>query len=98
MNRLGARDEREAGIDLAADRIAYIVLSFGILAIAMWRAWTLEESSWDLLGLLILSGVIGTGYRISRRATSTRLVSVVALAAVLGVIVAVGIGLALQNR
>ena len=33
MNHLVPRDEREQGIDRAADRLAYLVLSFGLLAI-----------------------------------------------------------------
>jgi hypothetical protein len=98
MNPLSVRDEREVGVDLAADRLAGIVLSFGILAIVAWRAFTQDESSWDLLGLLILSGVVGMGYRVTRQATSKRLFSVMALAAVIAVVVAVVLGLAFQNR
>jgi hypothetical protein len=70
MTRLVVRDERESAVDLIADRLAAIVLSFGILAIVAWRAFVDSESSWDLLGLLILSGLVGTGYRFGKRATS----------------------------
>lgn len=89
MNPLIARDERELSIDLAADRLAVMVLSFGILAIVAWRAFVDREASWDLLGLLILSGLVGTGYRVGKRATSMRLVSVMALAGVIALVVAV---------
>jgi hypothetical protein len=98
MNRLTVRDEREVGVDLAADRLAGIVLAFGILVIVAWRAFTLDEASWDLLGLLVLSGVVATGYRVTRRASSTRLISVMAIAAAIGMAVAVVLGLAIQNR
>lgn len=98
MNRLTVRDEREVGVDLAADRLAGIVLSFGILAIVAWRAFTQEEASWDLLGLLILSGVVGLGYRISSRASSRQLVSVMVLAAAIGMVVAIVLGFAIQGR
>lgn len=37
MNHLVPRDEREQGIDHAADRLAYLVLSFGLLAIVAYR-------------------------------------------------------------
>jgi hypothetical protein len=98
MNRLIVRDEREVGVDLAADRLAGIVLSFGILAIVAWRAFTQDEASWDLLGLLVLSGVVATGYRVTRQVSSKRLLSVMALAAVIGMAVAIVLGLTIQNR
>jgi uncharacterized membrane protein len=97
MNRLISRDEREQAIDLAADRLAVMVLSFGILAIVAWRAFVDSEASWDLLGLLILSGIVGTGYRVGKRATSVRLVSVMALAAVIALVVAIVLAVALPR-
>jgi uncharacterized membrane protein HdeD (DUF308 family) len=97
MNRLMPRDEREMGIDLAADRLAVLVLSFGILAIVAWRAFADKEASWDLLGLLVLSGLVGTGYRFGKRATSVRLVSVMALAAGIAAVVAIVLAVTLPR-
>lgn len=97
MNRLISRDEREQAVDLAADRLAVVVLSFGILAIVAWRAFADSEASWDLLGLLILSGIIGTGYRFGKHATSVRLISVMALAAVIALVVAIVLAVALPR-
>ena len=51
MNHLVPRDEREQGIDRAADRLAYLVLSFGLLAIVAYRSVVDGAASWDLLGL-----------------------------------------------
>lgn len=97
MTRLVARDERESEVDLVADRLAAIVLSFGILVIVAWRAFVDSESSWDLLGLLILSGLVGTGYRFGRRTGSVRLVSVMAVAAVVAAVVAVVLAVVVRN-
>jgi uncharacterized membrane protein HdeD (DUF308 family) len=97
MNRLIARDERERSVDLAADRLAVLVLSFGILAIVAWRAFADREASWDLLGLLVLSGVIGTVYRYSKQATSVRLVSVMTLAGVIALITAIVLAVTLPR-
>ena len=33
------RDERETGIDRAADRFAYLVLSYGLLLLAAYRSF-----------------------------------------------------------
>ena len=70
MNDLAARDEREQGIDRAADRVAYLVLSFGLLAIVAYRSFMDGAASWDLLGLVVLGGLVGTVYRLARRAVS----------------------------
>jgi hypothetical protein len=71
MNRFTPRDEREVGVDLAADRLAVMVLSYGLLVIVAVRGVILHESSWDLLGLLVLSGVVGFAYR-ARKGAATR--------------------------
>jgi hypothetical protein len=72
MDRLTARDERETSVDQAADRLSYLVLSFGLLVIAAYRSFIDREASWDLLGLVILGGLVGTAYRTRQRAVSRR--------------------------
>ena len=72
MNDLKVRDEREISVDQAADRLAYLVLSFGLLAIVAYRSFTAGEASWDLLALLVLGGLVGAAYRIQKRAVSRR--------------------------
>lgn len=91
------RDERESAVDLVADRLAVTVLSFGILVIVAWRAFVDNQASRDLLGLLILSGVVGTGYRFGKRTASVQLVSVMAVAAVISAVVGIGLGLYLHR-
>jgi hypothetical protein len=72
MNRLTLRDEREISVDQAADRLSYLVLSFGLLAIVAYRSFIDREASWDLLGLVLLGGLIGTAHRARQRAVSRR--------------------------
>jgi hypothetical protein len=72
MNHLMARDERENSVDQAADRWAYLVVSFGLLVIVAYRSFADGEASWDLLGLVVLGGLVGTVYRIQKRAVSQR--------------------------
>ncbi len=57
------RDERTVAVENASYRIAYLVLSYGLLLIVVYRGFFLKESSWDLLGLVILSGGIATLYQ-----------------------------------
>lgn len=70
MNHLVSRDERESSVDHRGDRLAYLVLSFGLLAIVAYRSFVDGAASWDLLGLVVLGGVVGTLYRVTQRAVS----------------------------
>ena len=89
MNQLVPRDEREQGIDRAADRLSYLVLSFGLLAIVAYRSFVDGAASWDLLGLIVLGGLVGTIYRLTRRAVSREWTIVAAGTALVALVVAV---------
>ena len=92
MDRLMPRDERETSVDQTADRLSYLVLSFGLLAIVAYRSLVDHAASWDLLGLVILGGLVGTAYRMRRRVASRRwglvALGTVALAVAVAAIVA----------
>lgn len=88
MNRLIVRDEREIGVDQAADRLSYLVLSFGLLAIVAYRSFVHHEASWDLLGLVLLGGLIGSAYRARQQAVSRRWAAVLAGTAAVALVVA----------
>ena len=72
MTRLMARDEREARIDDSADRIAYLVLSYGLLAIVAYRGLVERVASWELLALVVLGGVVGLAERLRHGVASPR--------------------------
>lgn len=67
MTSLIPRDEREQSIDLAADRLAFLVVCYGALILAAYRSFALGEEVWDLLGLVVLGGVSGLAYRLQKR-------------------------------
>ena len=88
MNRLLVRDEREISVDQAADRLSYLVLSFGLLAIVAYRSFADGAASWDLLGLVVLGGLVGTLYRVAQRAVSREWTIVAVGTAVVALVVA----------
>lgn len=97
MYRLTVRDEREEAVDRAADRLGYLVLAFGLLAIVAYRSFVRGEASWDLLGLVVVSGVVGAAYRWSRGVLTRGALlllgaAVLAATLVAAVIVVTGIG------
>lgn len=57
------RDERTVAVENASYRLAYIGISFGVLLSVIYRGFVLNQSSWDLLALVILSSGIATLYQ-----------------------------------
>ena len=61
------RDERTVAVENAGYRWSYHVLAFGVLGLAAYRAFARHDQSWDLIGLVVASGVVSTLYQASRR-------------------------------
>ena len=97
MQGLVPRDERELAVDLAADRLSYLVLSFGLLGIVAWRSFANGEAPWDLLALVILGGVAGTLFRAWRGAVSGRWLVVGIATTGIALVVALVVGLGLRR-
>ena len=87
MERLSVRDEREVSVDRAADRLAYVVLSFGLLAVVAYRSFVEGVASWELLGLILLGGAVSTAYRLWQGVLTRQAVLVMALAALIALVV-----------
>ena len=71
-----SRDERTVAVEHASYRLAYLFLSYGLLVLVGYRAWVRGESSWDLFALIILGGLVATGYQASHRVLGRRWVAV----------------------
>jgi hypothetical protein len=71
-NQSVVRDERTVSIENSSYRWAYLLLSFGLLGIVAYRGFVWRESSWDLLALVVLSGVMTTLYQGAHRVLSRR--------------------------
>jgi hypothetical protein len=87
MDRLLVRDEREVSVDRAADRLAYVVLSFGLLAVVAYRSFVEGVASWELLGLTLLGGMVSTGYRLWQGVLTRQAALVLALTALIALVV-----------
>lgn len=95
MDRLLVRDEREVSVDRAADR-AYVVLSFGLLAVVAYRSFVEGVASWELLGLVLFGGAVSTGYRLRERVLTRQAALVLALTAVAALVVGAVVALGLR--
>lgn len=87
MERLSVRDEREVSVDRAADRLAYVVLSLGLLAVVAYRSFVEGVASWELLGLVLLGGAVSTGYRLWQGVLTRQAVLVLGLTALIALVV-----------
>jgi hypothetical protein len=87
MDRLLVRDEREASVDRAADRLAYVVLSFGLLAVVAYRSFVDGVASWELLGLVLFGGAVATGYRLWQGVLTRQAVLVLSFTALIALLV-----------
>lgn len=66
------RDERTEAVENASYRLAYLVVSFGLLAAVVYRALALDESSWDLIALVVIGGLAATVYQGRRGVLTSR--------------------------
>lgn len=82
------KDERTTAVENASYRWSYLVISFGLLLDVMYRSFFRQEASWDLLGLVILAGLVGTLYQSSQKILTRRWVIWAALTAVIAAVVA----------
>jgi hypothetical protein len=89
VKHLLVRDEREAAVDRAGDRLGYLVLSFGILVIVAYRSFAMDEASWELLGLVVAGGIVAAGYRAVNRALTRDAVVVVGITLLVAAVVAI---------
>ena len=65
-NKPVVRDERTTAVENASYRWGYLFLSFGLLAVVMYRSFVRQEASWDLLALVVISGFVTTVYQALR--------------------------------
>ena len=61
-------DERTAAVAGVSARLAYLVLYFGVLIIAVVRTMVFRQICVDLLGVIFLSSVVGLVYQRVKRA------------------------------
>lgn len=61
-------DERTDAVAGMGCRLAYLVLYFGVLTIAVVRALAFGQVTWDLLGLGFASSVVGLAYQHAKHA------------------------------
>jgi uncharacterized protein DUF6442 len=83
------RDERTITVENSSYRWGYLLLSFGLLVVVACRSFIWRQSSWDLLALVVLSGVVTTLYQWTHNVLTRHWLIVTIVAALLAAVVAV---------
>lgn len=84
------RDERTDFVENSSYRWAYLLLSYGLLASVAYRSFVRNESSWDLLALVIAAGAVATLYQGKHRVLSGRWAILTWVAIALAAVIAAG--------
>lgn len=83
------RDERTTAVEHASYRLAYLFLSYGLLVLVGYHSFVRGESSWDLFALVILGGLVTTGYQASQHVLGRRWAKVTLLTMIVAAVLAV---------
>ena len=65
------RDAHRSTLEHSGFRWAYLLLSFGLLVSVAYRGFVRQESSWDLLALVLLGGLVSAWDHRGRARTLT---------------------------
>lgn len=82
------RDERTIAVEHASYSIGYKIVMYALLIDTMVRSLFLKEASWDLLGIVILSGLATTVYQLNFKILTHSWVKVSILVLVFSLLVA----------
>ncbi len=91
------RDERTEQVVGNGSRLAYMFLTFGVLAVAAYRAGVLGQNTFDLLGLVMISGAILLGYQYAHRAMEGKALRVALWTGGLGALLGMALALYLSR-
>ncbi len=61
------KDERTTFIENISYKFGYIFITFALLLDVVYRSLKLNEAPWDLLGLIIISGLIMSLYQYKQK-------------------------------
>jgi hypothetical protein len=82
------RDERTITVENSSYRWAYLLLSFGLLAVVAYRSFLWHQSSWDLLALVVFSGLVTTLYQWVHKVLTRRWVFTAITAGIVAAVIA----------
>ncbi len=89
------RDERYYAVENASYRIGYMIITYGLLLLIIFRSLAYHETNWDLFALVIISSIAATIYQIAHKTITVSrkwiyfFIAVTLLAAIVSVIITI---------
>ncbi|WP_434512172.1 hypothetical protein [Desulfitobacterium sp. AusDCA] len=87
-NDLVEKDERTITVEHASYSMGYKIAMYALLIDTMARSFFLKEASWDLLGIVILCGLVTTVYQLNFKILTKNWVRASILVLIISIIVA----------
>ena len=85
------RDERTVSVENASYRLAYLVMSYGLLLIVAYRSFALKEQAWDLMALVVVGGGVATVYQGTNGVLTSRSARIFVVAMAVAAVIAAAI-------
>jgi hypothetical protein len=82
------RDERTVLVENASFRLAYLVVSFGLLGLTTYRSFVWRESAWDLIALVVIGGAVPAVYQGYHHVLTSRFAMFAFAAAIIAAVIA----------
>lgn len=57
------RDERYYAVENASYKIGFMIMTYGLFAVIIFRSFAFHESNWDLFALVIIASLTATIYQ-----------------------------------
>lgn len=96
MSHTLERDERTIAVENASYRWGYLFMTFALLVSVAYRAFALKQTSWDLLAIVVIGGLVTTAYQRNQRILTTRWARRTLFAMALAVVVAAVVALSVR--
>ncbi len=82
------KDERTTFIENISYKYGYNLIAFALLLDVMYRSFILKEASWDLLGIILVSGFVMAIYQYHQKILGKTWGKTIALTIVIAIIFA----------
>lgn len=79
-NKTVERDERTTFVENIGYKYGYSFIAFALLLDVAYRSFRLGEASWDLLGIIVLSGLVMAVYKYQQGILGKSWTKIIALA------------------
>lgn len=91
MNNKTVKDERATFIENVSCKFGYNLITYTLLIDVIYRALVLDEAAWDLLGIIIISGLVMTLYQYKQKILEKNWLKTVVISSMVSFVIALAV-------